>query len=127
MNSWIRRFFSIIFGLELIAVTILSLIPAPNIPEGIVFWDKAQHFIEFFVLTFTGCLSYSGSVKGIMIGLLIYGACIELAQTYLTLTRSGDILDLFADGLGILVAGIFFIVVSNLLARRRSSFRFVQN
>ena len=111
------------FYLELLVVAFLSLIPVNSVPDGIIFWDKAQHFIEFFVLTITGCLSYPRSIHRIMLGLLIYGASIELAQKYLTITRSGDILDLFADGLGIMIAGIVFSVIRNLLARRRSSLR----
>ena len=111
----------------MVVVTVLSLIPVGSVPEGIVFWDKAQHFIEFFVLTITGCFGYPRNINGIMIGLLIYGASIEMAQKYLTLTRSGDILDLFADGLGILVAGIAFFIVRNAVETRRSRFRVVQN
>ena len=123
----IKVTFSIIFYLELIVVTVLSLIPVASVPEGIVFWDKAQHFIEFFVLTITGSFGYPRSIHRIMVGLLIYGASIELAQKYLTLTRSGDVLDLFADGLGILVAGIIFAIAKKLLETRRSCLGFVQN
>ena len=122
-----QRTFVMLFYLELLVVAFLSLIPVHSVPDGIVFWDKAQHFIEFFVLTITGCFGHPRSIHRIMMGLLIYGASIELTQKYLTLTRSGDVLDLFADGLGILIAGIVFAIAKKILETRRFSLLFVKN
>jgi VanZ family protein len=115
MKSSIKKFiaaFRIVLCLELIVVTVLSLIPNYTVPSVIVFWDKAQHSIEFFVLVLTGCLAYPRTTVPVVTGLMMYGALIELAQSSLTTTRVGDISDFFADVVGILLGrAVYFLLV----------------
>lgn len=67
-----------------------------------VFWEKAQHFLAFLFLALLGCWAYPGRLLHLFIGLLVFGAGIELGQTSVS-WRSGDVFDFAADALGILV------------------------
>ena len=65
-------------------------------------WDKAQHVFAFFCLSSLGILAYQKAVVKVAIGLLLYGALIELLQ-WLTGWRLGEFADWVADGIGILI------------------------
>ncbi|MFC2127679.1 VanZ family protein [Bacteroidota bacterium] len=74
--------------------------------------DKIEHFTAYFVLAFSWFTAnkkhkFLSKLK-IFICLVIYGAFLEILQATLTSYRVGDILDLFANSLGILLAYIFF-------------------
>lgn len=89
------------FSLCLAVVLALALMPPQTLvpPTG---WDKANHAMAFAVLAMLGCLSYPGRHALILLGLLAYGAVIELLQG-LTGYRSAETLDVLADGVGLLV------------------------
>lgn len=80
-------------------------------------WDKAQHVFAFFCLSSLGILAHQKVVVKVSIGLLLYGALIEVLQ-WLMGWRSGELADWVADGIGILI-GYFFI---NKLIQKRSIF-----
>jgi VanZ family protein len=103
MNNKIEHTLRYLFGIELITITILSLIPATSVPSGIQFWDKGQHGLMFFVLAVTGCVAFQRSWGLICFGLILYGGILELLQDTLTATRCGDVSDWLADGVGILI------------------------
>lgn len=129
MDSSRKRFlvaFRVVFALELIVVTVLSLIPNHAVPSVLVFWDKAQHSIEFFVLVLTGCFAYPRTTVPVVTGLMMYGALIELAQSSLTTTRVGDISDFFADVVGILLGRVvYFLLVRFARSRTNTTIRCV--
>lgn len=87
------------FALCLLVVLALTLMPPQTLvpPTG---WDKASHAMAFAVLAMLGCLPYSGRHALILLGLLAYGALIELLQG-LTGYRSAETLDVLADGVGL--------------------------
>ena len=93
-----------VFWLALCLVTILSLLPADQLPS-IAFdvWDKAQHTLGFLLLGTLGLWSYPQVSLRVVLGLLIYGAAIELAQAA-TGWRQGDWLDWIANALGVAAA-----------------------
>lgn len=89
------------FALCLLGVLVLALIPVPHyIPSTP--WDKANHALAFAVLALLGCWSFPGRTAGVLLGLLAYGAFIELLQA-LVPYRMAEYLDLLADGAGLLV------------------------
>jgi VanZ family protein len=89
----------------------LTLMPAQEMPNALIFWDKLQHALCFATLTLVGLFAYRQQPKKVCIGLCIYGALIELMQTYFTSTRHGDRLDWLADTIGIVVGlGLFLII-----------------
>lgn len=108
------RLITIIFWCTIALNTIMSLIPASSVPDVFNFWDKAQHFLSFVIIAIIGCMAYPKSWKGLAVGLIAYGAAVEIAQGTLTATRFGDIFDLISDGLGS-VAGIFICLTARRL------------
>lgn len=93
------------FWFSVVVVTVLSLLPVAYLPpQTFNIWDKAQHAGGFLVLTLLGRAAYlDGSLARLGTGLLLYGAAIEMAQAA-TGWRTGDVLDLLADGVGIFAA-----------------------
>ena len=87
-----------------VAVGYLALTPAPS-PDLSVGWDKANHALAFAALAFAADKGF-GSKRGHRVvgalGLLGYGAAIEVAQYFLP-PRSCDWHDLVADAAGIAV------------------------
>jgi len=96
-----------------LAVLVLALMPSPPsmITTG---WDKSNHLLAFAVMAVLGCKAFPQRVVFTFLGLLAYGALIEILQSF-TPTRSAEWLDLFADGLGILL-GWWLIRLQGLMA-----------
>ena len=82
----------------MIAISFGTLVPAPQLPE-LPGNDKAIHLVAFALLTLP--LSLRPWVKGWVLGFAFFafGAAIEIIQPFVN--RSGEWLDLAADGLGI--------------------------
>ncbi len=100
MISRVRVFWKAAFW-ALVALTVLmSLVPGEQVPQPLVFWDKAQHTLGFAALTVLGLLAYPLAVTRVLIGLLLLGVAIECAQA-MTSWRQGDWMDWFADAFGI--------------------------
>ncbi len=80
------------------AVLVLALMPAPPtvITTG---WDKSNHLLAFGVMTWLGCKAFSQRGMPLLLGLLAYGALIEILQPY-TPNRSAEWVDLLADCFG---------------------------
>ncbi|MBF0413860.1 MAG: VanZ family protein [Desulfamplus sp.] len=93
----------LLFYFAIAANTVLCLIPTAAIPDVFNFWDKAQHALAFGILALIGCLAYPQQWKKIFIGLIIYGAAIEIMQAALTSTRFGDCFDWIADMIGVVI------------------------
>jgi VanZ family protein len=108
-------FFRILFIGAFLGVTVLSVVPAPQM-SGLES-DKLSHFIAYSVLTLLLVLSLSGSrglPRGFWVALvlvLLYGVLIEVLQHYIG--RQFDLNDMVANAVGVaLGAG------TGLLARR---------
>lgn len=95
-SIWILAFFACA-----LAVLVLALMPSPpqELSSG---WDKSNHLLAFAVLTWLGGKAFPQRLAITLLGLLAYGALIEVLQSF-TPTRSAEWLDLVADGMGILV------------------------
>lgn len=102
------RYLPHLFFAGLALLTILSLIPSTAVPSAFHFWDKAQHSLGYVALSVTGFFAFPQRVMLVFIGLLAHGAVIEILQGTLTTTRFGDVLDWFADGIGVLVGVVFY-------------------
>lgn len=87
--------------IAVIAITILALIPAPEVPVS-TGWDKTDHWSAFFTLAFLVHHSFpKKSLWWVFITLVLYGIGIEVAQSF-TPTRDADAMDVVADSIGIL-------------------------
>ena len=106
MPGYIVRISRALFWLGLIAVTVLSLLPAPYLPPlAFNVWDKAQHTLAYAGLALAGLTGRVGRGAVIVIGLLAHGAAMEFAQALFG-WRHGDVLDWCADAVGIIVASV---------------------
>jgi VanZ family protein len=110
----------LMFGLCIIFTTIMALLPNTEVPHIFNLWDKSQHALAFAALSLTGCLAYIHKVKVVCLGLLAYGASIEVMQSTFTTTRFGEASDLLADSVGILIGFILY-----LLAKKANKLTFM--
>jgi VanZ family protein len=107
-----------LFWVACLAIGVLSLLPVAYLPPAAFdWWDKAQHALAFLVLSGLGLAGYPRQVARVLLGLLIFGALIELAQA-LTGWRYGEWQDWLADGVGVLVAEAGRRAFQRLLSRR---------
>jgi VanZ family protein len=108
------------------AITVTSLLPARDLPAlGIS--DKIEHAVAYLLLAF-----WFASVMArrdyvyLVLALLAFGGGIEIAQGLMGLGREADLLDLAADGVGVLAGvalavtplGRWAKVIEDLVARR---------
>lgn len=111
-----KQWFKPIFYSACTAVLVASLTPTPYLPElAFDWWDKAQHFVAFLVLMLLGGLAYQRTLLPVAVGLVLFGAFIEVAQAA-TGWRYGELADWLADMLGVLLG---WILISLLLRRTR--------
>lgn len=98
--KWVRLWMLALIAC-VIAVLTLALIPAPP-PDLTTGWDKSNHLLAFGTLTWLALHAFPQRLKSVLLGLLAYGALIEILQSF-TPTRSAEWLDLCADAMGILL------------------------
>jgi VanZ family protein len=103
MRQLLKRGMPCVFGFGLILTTVLLLMPSYAVPKAFDFYDKAQHSLVFVTLSLTGLLAFSDRLKAVCLGLCLYGGLMEVLQSTVTTTRHGDVVDWFADTLGIVV------------------------
>ncbi len=86
---------------SVVAILVLALMPAPPamVTTG---WDKSNHLLAFGTLTWLALRAFPQRLKSALLGLLAYGALLEILQSF-TDTRSAEWLDLLADSAGILL------------------------
>lgn len=71
--------------------------PAQHLPS--TGWDKANHALAFAMLAVLGLAAYRTRGARVLLGLLAFGAAIEVLQS-LTGYRTAEWLDLLADAVG---------------------------
>ena len=96
-KSW-----SMLWWLAVLIVLAVCLMPSPDLPELPHNGDKLEHALAFFLLAASAVQLYvRPRLRAVAIGLLLFGAAIEVAQGLLTVDRSADPFDLLADAVGI--------------------------
>ena len=95
-----------LFWLCCAGFTLLALVPAPYLPPAVFnVWDKAEHAFAFAAMGGLGLLAYPRRSVRVLVGLLAFGAAIELAQAA-TGWRSAEWGDWLADGMGLALAAL---------------------
>jgi VanZ family protein len=90
----------------MLVMTALFLVPQEFVSSGIFdWWDKAQHALAFGTLMLLGSIAYPKYFWRVVIGLTLYGAVIEIIQSW-TGWRQCDLMDALADMVGVLVIGL---------------------
>lgn len=115
-----------IFACYLIILFWLSLMPDPPTPKiELLAWDKMQHALAYGLLTAVGgwvLFAHISSRWRIWLGAALFavfcGGLLEILQGLLTRTRQPDILDLLADGVGIVI-----VAALGLLLQKRFNFQ----
>ena len=106
-----QQVLQLLFACCIIFTSVMAFIPSTQIPDAFNLWDKAQHALAFAVLTITGNLAYPKLSKAVYVGLIAYGAAIEVFQSTLTSTRFGEVSDLLADSVGVAIGfAVYFVV-----------------
>ena len=88
-------------GLCMLAILVLSLAP-PSSSLPTTGWDKSNHLLGFAVLAFFSHWAWPARTAVALAALLAYGGLIEVLQSF-TPYRYADFVDLFADGVGLLL------------------------
>ena len=99
-TTTVHWFWCVTFWLLVVVTLCMSLVPVVHVPSAFSFWDKAQHAVGFAALAFSGLLAYPGRIRFLVLGLVLFGVGIEIAQ-WLTGWRHGDWQDWVADCVGI--------------------------
>ena len=85
-------------------VTVLALLPVEHLQLPMFdWWDKAQHALAFAVLTVGACLLWPRATVRVVVGMIAYGAALELAQWFVG-WRFAEWSDLLADAVGVVLA-----------------------
>jgi VanZ family protein len=99
-------------------IVVSSLWPG-GVPTPVHIWDKLEHAVSYalLILWFTG-LYPRGRYLSLALWCAALGVAMELAQGYLTTSRSMDILDVCANSVGILVGlGISWVLTGGWAVR----------
>ena len=106
----------VLFGFSILLSTYLALMPTADMPNIFNIWDKFQHALGFIALTLIASLAYSNKTKLIYIALILYGAFIEIAQHAFTTTRLGEVSDLLADIIGVVLGACIYMICLNVIS-----------
>ncbi len=98
------RLFQAGFWAALVFTLFSAFAPASHV-ESLLPWDKAQHFLAFYVLSVLGAAAFPKRSL-IVIGSVLsgLGALIELVQATPLVARDGDFFDWVADTVAIAAA-----------------------
>ncbi len=108
-----------------IGATFAMLWPAPELPDlDVPMADKWAHFVVFGMLYFLWASALKtrstifGSGIGLILCLLFYGIIIEVLQENFYTSRTGDLMDVVANSVGILLGLIVFNVKEKLYLQK---------
>lgn len=109
-----------------VGIAVVSLWEYPYIPEEIPASDKVLHAIMYALLAMVWIFpsAYRGAAKLstyaiVLFSVTAYGALMEILQRFCTLSRSGEMADLYADFLGALVGLILIALCQRLFTTSR--------
>jgi VanZ family protein len=99
----------VIWGLMVLVVVILSLLPQDQISIQQPFNDKVAHFLTYLMLTFIALLSSNQkhSLLSILAIQILIGVCMEIAQSFIP-GRTPEFLDIIANSSGVLVGALVY-------------------
>jgi len=111
-----RKLYFLIAIFFTVVITGGSLFKLNNIIElpSVNFIDKILHLSAYFVVTLSWLFAFYKSLKFssreslIITAIFIYGIIIEVLQGTLTSYRQADLLDIFANLTGIVIAWVLF-------------------
>ncbi len=102
--------FTIFIGIT----SLVSLKGIPSISLRVSNFDKIIHFTSYFLLTLSWFFATQHRIKKVkpkiilIVILILYGIIIEAIQGGMTTHRQGDIYDVLANSIGVLLAAALF-------------------
>ena len=120
MKQWLvnlpRKYWTTAHILWAVVVFGLHAMSSKSFPK-ISFWenlgpDKIVHAFMFFIGSSLALFSGWGRLKSVMIWISA-GVLLEYYQFFFTTDRSFDWFDVFCDGLGVLLANVYFLIKQN--------------
>ncbi len=85
--------------------TFAMAVAPPGAGPELLPWDKAQHFLAFYVLAVLGAAAFPRQAILIpALALVAFGGLIELVQALPFVGRDAEVGDWLADGVGVLFA-----------------------
>ena len=95
------RLAQIVFWAALIFTFVCAVVPPSHAPQ-LMPWDKAEHFLAFYVLTFLAAAAFPRK-KFLLLGILLsaFGGLIEAVQALPIVHRDCDFWDWVADTVAI--------------------------
>ena len=114
----LRQFMPHIFWSLVAIVGILMLVELAPKKDSIRYLDKIQHALIFLTLSVSGYLTFKNKIWIITIGLIIFGAIVELLQGALTTTRTADVNDWLADVAGVLFGLVIVSIYRQFVSKR---------
>lgn len=97
-----------VFVFGIVLTTYLLLIEMSPSKLAWTYKDKMQHAMGFFLLASSARIGFPNQTRLFCIGLVFYGALMEVLQSLLTLTREASVYDWVADVAGVLLCIIIF-------------------
>lgn len=104
--------------LTAIVIAIASLWENPQMPQAITVSDKLAHGLLYAVLAISMMAGVRRDARMrvrtylyVCVIATAYGALMEMLQRYCTLTRSGEMADLYADAIGAIIGLILFGII----------------
>jgi VanZ family protein len=92
-------------GWILVLFIAISCLEPPRYVPNLHLWDKLEHALAFFGLTFWfGGLVRRRAYPLLVLWMLLFGAGIEVAQGVMGLGRDADVWDWVADSVGVALA-----------------------
>ena len=93
-----------------VGIAVLSLWENPQVPPSLQLSDKIMHGLMYTFLAMTWMWPLTRIVRTraltsfyMFLSVTLYGALMEILQRFCTLTRSGEMADIYADALGALL------------------------
>ncbi len=95
-----RRWWRALFAVVLPVSLVVALMPMGHKEGGIEHADKLIHISVFAGLSMMACMAWPGHYRNIGVGLIAYGALVEVLQGVATTHRAASFADLAADAVG---------------------------
>jgi VanZ family protein len=113
--QFVVRYHKLLSTLLVLGITVLSLIPLPQLPE-VPGKDKTMHMVAYAVLAFPVALARPKGYLLILLGFALWSGVIELVQPLVNRHMSG--LDFAANTLGLVVGLILAGLIDLMLSRK---------
>lgn len=101
------------------AIICLSLLKLPNTNNSYINIDKIYHLVAYFFLAISWLISFYKQEKSklfVVFSCIFFGIIIEYIQSNFTSYRTGDMLDIIANTIGVILALLSF----NLIFKKKT-------